>query len=108
MRVKLTEMHWLDEHQQMSLSELVQLSGLPESELRELADYGVISPLDPQASMWTFSANCAPIVRTAWRLRQDFDLDTQGLAVALTLIDRVNELESRLRELSAQSPHRIL
>jgi len=104
MRVTLTEMHWLDEHQQLSLSELVQISGLTEKELRQLADYGVITPLDPDAASWTFSSDRVTMARIACRLRHDFDLDTQGLAVALTLIERVHELEERLRQLSARLP----
>jgi chaperone modulatory protein CbpM len=44
------------------------------------------------------------IARTASRLRDDFELDTGSLAVTLTLLERVRELEARIRELEAQLP----
>jgi hypothetical protein len=40
-------------------------------------------------------------------LRNDFELDTEGLAVALALIERIGSLESELRELRAQLPQRM-
>ncbi|MGB9428640.1 MAG: chaperone modulator CbpM [Gammaproteobacteria bacterium] len=107
MRVELTEVQWLDAQHELSLGEFLQLSGLPETELRQLVDYGVITPLNPAATSWTFGANYVPAARTACRLRRDFDLDIQGLTVAMTLIDRVHELENRILQLSAQLPHRI-
>jgi chaperone modulatory protein CbpM len=45
--------------------------------------------------------------RTAFRLRHDFELDEQGLAVALALLERVRDLEAELDALRAQLPGRI-
>jgi chaperone modulatory protein CbpM len=106
MRVELTETFWLDEQHELSLQELAELSGLPEAEIRALVDCGAIAPVDPAAATQSFSAHCIVVARTATRLRSDFELDAQGLAVALTLLDRVHELEARLRDLEAQLPRR--
>ncbi|MGA9851905.1 MAG: chaperone modulator CbpM [Gammaproteobacteria bacterium] len=107
MRVDLTEMLWLDEYQELSLKELAELSRLPETDLQELVDTGIITPLDPEAPARAFGADCVVAARTAARLRQDFDLDSQGLALALMLIEHVQALEERLRRLDAQLPRRI-
>ncbi len=107
MRVELGELTWLDEHRELTLAELSELSGLSEAELRELEDCGAIAPADPTAVTQTFGAQCIVIARTAFRLRHDFELDERGLAVALALIDRVRELEAELRSLSAQLPRGI-
>ena len=106
MRVELTEMFWLDEHHELSLQELAELSGLPEPEIKALVDCGAIAPVDPDAATHRFSAHWIVVARTATRLRNDFELDAQGLAVALTLLDRVHELEARLRDIEAQLPRR--
>lgn len=106
MKVELTEVLWLDEQQELSLAELAGLSGLSEAELRELMDYGVIAPLDPQAEPLVFRADCIVTARTACRLRTDFELDAPGLALALTLLGRIHDLEAQLRDLRAQFPHR--
>jgi chaperone modulatory protein CbpM len=42
--------------------------------------------------------------RTAHRLQADFELDVQGLALALRLLERVSELETQLQSLRARSP----
>ena len=48
MRAEMIETLWLTEHQEFSLAELAELSGLAEEELRELIEYGAIAPPDPQ------------------------------------------------------------
>ena len=97
---------WLDEQHEVSLSELAESSGLSEAELRELVDYGALVPTDLQSAQWTFRGNCVVAVRTAWRLRNDFELDPHALALALKFIVRIRELEAQLRESRAQLPHR--
>lgn len=104
MRVELTELQWLDSGQPVSLTALVQASGLQDDEIRELVEYGVLAPLDAAAEPWNFPADQLNVARTACRLRKDFDLGAQGLAVALTLLERVRDLEARLRQLDAQLP----
>ncbi|MDE2070509.1 MAG: hypothetical protein KGJ04_04490 [Gammaproteobacteria bacterium] len=102
MRVELTEVQWLNVRQELPLHEFVRRSGLTEADLRYLVESGVLAPLDPQAPAWSFSADCLPLARTAGRLRRDLDLDGSGLAVALTLIERIEELETRVRELDVR------
>jgi len=104
MRIELSEVVWLDEQRELTLAELAELSGLSEAELHELEDCGAIAPIDPDAATRTFSAHYLVLARTACRLRDDFELDTQGLAVALALLDRVRALEAELRDLRARRP----
>ena len=95
---------WLHERYELTLTELCELSGLSESELRILVDFGAIAPADPDAREWTFSADRLVVARSASRLRKDFDLDAQGLALAVALLERVRDLEEQLRALRARIP----
>jgi len=104
MRIELTELVWLEEHRELNLAELAELSGLSEAELHELENCGAIAPVDPGAAERTFGAECIVAARAAFRLRNAFELDAQGLAVALALLDRVSALETELRDLRAQLP----
>jgi len=104
MRVELTEVVRIEEHQDLSLSELAELSRLSEADLRRLQELGVIVPVDPGAAERTFSAECLVVARTACRLQQDFELDVQGVALALTLLERIRKLEAELTELKARLP----
>jgi chaperone modulatory protein CbpM len=107
MRIELTELHWLDEQHDVTLAELAELSGFSEDELKALEACGAIAPIDPDAASPRFGARCIVATRTAYRLRNDFELDTEGLAVALALLERIGTLESELRALSAQLPRRL-
>ena len=104
MKLELTEAVWLDEHGAITLLELADCSGLSETELRELVDLGALEPLDREARDWNFRAHCIVSARAACRLRDDFELDTHGLAVVLSLLERVHELEHELQRLHARLP----
>jgi len=88
------------------LVEFLELSGISETELRELIDYGALLPIDPSADPWQFHAACLLTVRTARRLRESFDLELDGVAVIITLLDRIRDLERQLNGLLALSPGR--
>jgi chaperone modulatory protein CbpM len=102
--MRIEQESWLHARYELSLAQLCELSGLSETELRGLVDCGAILPADPGAGEWTFGADRLPVARSAHRLRRDFDLDFQGLALAVTLLDRVRELEEQLRDLRARAP----
>lgn len=104
MRIELTEVVRIEDHRELSLSELADLSRLAEADLRDLQDLGVIVPVDPGAAEQVFSAQCLVAARIACRLQQDFDLDAAGVAMALALLDRVRALEAELQKLRAASP----
>ena len=104
MKVELTEAVWLEERGAITLHELAECSGLSESELKDLVALGAIEPVDPDAGQWDFAARCIIAARAACRLRDDFELDVQGLALVMSLLDRVEELETELKRLHARVP----
>ena len=102
--VKITELSaiveavWLDQHLQVSLTELVELSGLTAAERQHLIECETLLPVtaaEPETET-RFSATCLTLARTASRLRNDFDLDSNGLALTLRLLNRIRELEAEL------------
>ena len=116
MKVELSEAQWLHEQAEISIQELADLSGLSPELLRELVEYGALVPINTQApvnaqvpinvelTQWRFTADCVVAVRAVSRLREDFDLDSNALSVALALIERIHGLEAQLRELRTQFP----
>ena len=104
MNAEQTEAVWLTEENEFSLAELVELSGLSEAELRELVDYGAVTPINPDSSPWVFNGKCLLTVRTACRLRISFDLEPHGVALMVSLLDRIHDLEAQLDSLRAQLP----
>jgi chaperone modulatory protein CbpM len=106
-KLELTEAVWLDNRGALTLVELAECSGLTEAELRDLVDLGALEPLDPDAAEWNFESRCLVAARAARRLRHDFELDTHGLALVLSLLDRVEALESELQRLQARLPRML-
>ena len=114
MRIEISEASealWLDEHYVFSLTEIVALSGLSNAEVQHLLDCEALSPVaavEPaaefNASQARFSAQCLALARAASRLRDDFDLDVNGLALTLQLLARIHELEKELLDLQAKAP----
>lgn len=94
MHAKLSGTLWQSSHKAISFTQLTELSGLSEQELRELVENGVFVPLDKKDKQWTFTADYAVTARTVHRLRNDLDLDAHGLTAALTLLERVRLLEA--------------
>jgi chaperone modulatory protein CbpM len=103
MRLELTEVLWFEEHA-MSLHELAELCDLPQSLLEELISAGAIVPLDASHPEPRFGAQALSAARSARRLRSDFDLDAPGLLLALSLLDRIHDLERQIQALRARSP----
>jgi len=59
-----------------------------------------------KAAEWTFGGDVVATIQAARRLHEDLGLDPQALALALTLIGRIHDLEAELRRLRAELPRR--
>ncbi len=96
---------WLNETQFCTLDDLAQLSGLSLAELKDLISVGVIEAKSTDDDHVIFQQHYVVVARTAKRLRDDFELDHHGLAVAVHLLQRIQELEGQLSSAQAQLMH---
>jgi chaperone modulatory protein CbpM len=87
----------------VALEELLAASGLAHAELLELVEFGAVEPVGG-GEAWRFSVRTVLQARRAARLRDDFGLNPPGMALALAYLERIDELERRLRELECQLP----
>ena len=104
MQIEMSEATWMSDAHEFSMSELADLSGLSATELHELVEFGAVTPLRPEATPWVFGGHCLVTVRTAYRLRQSFDLEPHGIALAMALLQRVSDLEAQMQHLQARLP----
>ena len=104
MKVELTELRWLSDYDDCSLAELAVQSGLSADELQQLIESGALTPTGQRSSQPSFRAEYVVIAVSARRLRDDFELDAQGLAVATSLLRRIQELEAQLDRFRALLP----
>jgi chaperone modulatory protein CbpM len=105
-------LQFLNEATDIAAEELLAASGLARAELVELVELGVFDPrpgsLAPAQTggqgSWRFSSRTIVLGRRAVRLRDDFGLNVPGMALALAYLERIENLERRLRELECQLP----
>ena len=91
---------FIDRHVTVTQHELLQRSGITDAELHALVDSGALAPAGSVAGAWTFHIECLGVARTAYRLRNELDLDdTHALALVLRLAQRVSELQDELTRL---------
>jgi chaperone modulatory protein CbpM len=87
---------------EVTWTQLVNASGLTEAELYELVQYGALIPRDPAAPQLTFESRWLVVARTASRLRREFDLDSHGVSIVLSYVERIEALEAELQALRAR------
>ena len=90
MEVEVMDLEWLDDQAECPVDKLAQQSRFLEVEILDLMHCGAI-PLHQGHALST--------VRMAARLRRDFELDLQGVALALTLLQRIEELKLEIARL---------
>jgi chaperone modulatory protein CbpM len=108
MKLELTEIHWLDDERHLSLEELTDLSGLTANDVRRMMDCGILAPLETADAQPEFTSASLIAARSAARLRSDFELDAQGMTLALALLGRIHALEHELQRLRARMPRTLL
>jgi chaperone modulatory protein CbpM len=105
MTSQVTHAVWLNEADVCSIEHLAEVSGLSLDEIEDLVESGLMDPADAAAPARSFHLLHVVTVRQARRLRDDFQLDRNGLALAMALLRRIDSLERAL--LVAQSRHPI-
>lgn len=96
MSVQITETIWLNSDEVCSLQHVAAVSGLSEADVLDLVETGVLAPVGDEPESHMFYTECIVVARKARRLRDDFELNADGLALVLKLLDRVDALESEL------------
>lgn len=103
---------WLDARETLDAADLAHASGMSVEEIEELVDYGALAPMEADradrasraAPARIFSAACVTPLRTAGRLRRDFDLDLFAMAMLMDYLGRIDTLEQQVRALQARLP----
>jgi chaperone modulatory protein CbpM len=78
----------------LRLDEICHTCNTSEDVLIQLVDHGIIEPRGDSPDEWRFDSRMVVVARRAARLRRDLDLEWEGIALALTLLEEVEKLRS--------------
>jgi chaperone modulatory protein CbpM len=99
--------HRLDGTETIGLEELAQACAVSAGELQELVEYGALAPAPTLEEQGLFSAECVIPLRTACRLRRDYDLDLFTVGLLLQYLQRIEQLEREIHSLRAHLPAHV-
>ncbi len=93
------QLQFLDAATQIAMEDMLALTGFTLEELTALVEHGAFDPEGSTMVDWTFPAQSAFMARRAAALRSEFGLDLPGTSLVLGLLERIDLLERRMREL---------
>lgn len=82
--------------QSLDIQELCEACHITPDLLLELVEYGVLDPKGMPPISWRFNAQDLHRVRRLLRLQQDLEVNLAGAALALDLIQQIDQLQSQL------------
>ena len=89
----------LGEETEMSLEQLCRACELSSEEVFELVEEGIVEPLGREPATWRFQAVSLRRIRITRNLRHELGVNAPGAALALDLLEELEELRARLRRL---------
>jgi len=91
--------HIIENETRLTLRQLCDTCAVQAEYIIELVNEGVIEPTGEERSHWCFSGISISRVRKARRLQHDLGVNLAGTALALELIDEIERLHARLRQI---------
>ena len=89
----------IGEDEEITLEQLCRACELSEQEIIQLVDQGILEPMGPEPAEWRFVSVSLRRVRITRNLQRDLGVNAPGAALALELLEEIEELRSRLRQL---------
>jgi chaperone modulatory protein CbpM len=88
----------LDEGSELTLEQLCRACAADAELVQEMVAEGILAPQGQAVETWTFSGTHLRHASIALRLQRDLVVNWPGVALALQLMDEVEELRAALRQ----------
>ncbi|NIM28030.1 MAG: MerR family transcriptional regulator [Gammaproteobacteria bacterium] len=93
----------LEEDTEVTFAELCEACAVQAEAVEAMIEEGIVSPTGGSQSRWRFSRSSVVRVRTVVRMQRDLQVNLAGAALALDLLERIDQLSARLRSLEPDS-----
>lgn len=91
--------HILENETRLTLRQLCDACAVHAEYIIELVNEGYIDPSGVEKSHWCFSGVAIKRVRKAKHLQRDLGINLAGVALAIELMDEIEDLRARLRRM---------
>jgi chaperone modulatory protein CbpM len=89
----------VEEELRLTLTQLCQACGAAEEHVTIWVLEGILEPSGQRPEDWQFGGTSLRRAHQALRLTRDLEINAAGVALALDLLDEIDELRARLRRL---------
>lgn len=86
----------IEAQSELSLDELCEACHVTHEFIHELIEYGAIEPKGISIEVWRFNPEHMQRIQTVKRLQSDLEVNLPGAALAIDLMDQIEELRSQL------------
>ncbi|MEK1833770.1 chaperone modulator CbpM [Pseudomonas sp. NPDC089918] len=83
----------------LDLAEFCEATELSEVHVIEIVEHGILEPQGAQPKDWRFTDYELALAKRAAKLRRDLELEWEGVALALNLLEEVQQLRAENRML---------
>ncbi len=87
----------VEEEIDLTLGELCQACNAHQEQVTLWVMEGILEPIGKQPQDWTFTGPSLRRARLARRLSYDLEINSAGVALALDLLDEIDNLKAKLR-----------
>ena len=98
-----TSVQIIDEQTTFTLKQLCRSCAVEAEFIEQMVAQGVLEPMETEGLEPVFSAQSLKLTRVAVRLQRDLGVNPAGAALAIDLLERIDELDARLRALTGAS-----
>ncbi len=88
---------FMEDSQSLPLSEVLRLCAVDMTQLRQIVDESVVTPMRTDATEWEFSSTMIVRIKRVARLQSELDLNAHAAAIVLDLLDEVQRLRRGLQ-----------
>jgi chaperone modulatory protein CbpM len=101
-----TSVELIDEQTVFTLSELCRSCSVEAEFIEALIEHGIVDPLPGARKHYRFTATSLRRTRVTVSLQRDLGVNLPGAALALDLLERIDEMEAQLRQMQTPDPGR--
>jgi chaperone modulatory protein CbpM len=84
---------------QLNIQEFCQCAELPQEILLEIIEHGIVQPSGASPEQWLFDTHALVLTKRAMRMRRDLLIEWAGIALAMQLMDEMEQLRAENSQL---------